>query len=279
MKNILLLFAFFLIIISCEEKEVVIPEFVPIDTGKTVYVEELTGVKCPNCPTGSARLESILLNYPDNMIVVGIHGIDLASPISGLSKYDFRNEDAADLEIFLKDFLGKPSAYFNRVRYEELGDLWGNPAPSQWENFVDQELEKPQVMEVSIIKSYNEDTRELEVTVAVLPLEDLSGEFKVTILLTESEIVDAQDDKNESEIVLDYVHNHVLRDVITTFNGDAFASSLTKDAGVSKNYVYTIPNDVEGLWRPEHLEIVAFIANTEGESEEVLQAASEHVLD
>ncbi len=279
MKYIFSLLVATFILFSCEEKPVVIPEFVPIDTGKTVYVEELTGVKCPNCPAGSARLETILLDYPDNMIVVGIHGIDLASPISGASKYDFRNEDAADLEIFLKDFLGKPSAYFNRVRFEEFGEIWGNPAVGQWASFVEQELEKPQVMEVSIIKSYNEDTRELEVTVAVLPLEDLSGEFKVTLLLTESEIVDAQEDKDQSEIVLDYVHNHVLRDVITMFNGDAFANSLTKDEGVSKTYVYTIPNDVEGLWKPEHLEIVAFIANTEGESEEVLQAASEHVLD
>ena len=258
MKNIIYLLVVVFMMISCEEKMVVIPEFEPIDTGKVVYVEELTGVRCPNCPAGSARLESIQHLDPDNVVIVGIHGIDLAKPLDE-SKYDFRNEDAADLEIFLKDWLGKPSAYFNRERFEE------------------RELEKPQVMEVTIIKSFDPITRVLDVTVAALPLEDLSGEFKVSIMLTESEIIDAQDDQNQ--VLDEYEHNHVLRDVITKFDGDTFASQLTKGQAQTKNYTYTIPDDGTGLWVPEHIEIVAFIANAEGESEEVLQAAKAHLVD
>lgn len=278
MKNIIYLLVVVFMMISCEEKMVVIPEFEPIDTGKVVYVEELTGVRCPNCPAGSARLESIQNLYPDNVVIVGIHGIDLAKPLDE-SKYDFRNEDAADLEIFLKDWLGKPSAYFNRERFEELetAGLWGHPGVGEWQSYVERELEKPQIMEVTIIKSFDPITRVLDVTVAALPLEDLSGEFKVSIMLTESEIIDAQDDQNQ--VLDEYEHNHVLRDVITKFDGDTFANQLTKGQAQTKNYTYTIPNDGTGLWVPEHIEIVAFIANAEGESEEVLQAAKAHLVD
>ncbi len=278
MKNIIYLLAVVFMMISCEEKMVIIPEFEPIDSGKVVYVEELTGVRCPNCPTGSARLESIQALYPDNVVIVAIHGIDLAKPLDE-SKYDFRNEDAADLEIFLKDWLGKPSAYFNRERFQELEaeGLWGHPASGQWQTYVERELEKPQVMEVTIVKTFDPITRVLDVTVAALPLENISGEFKVSIMLTESDIIDAQDDVGN--IIEEYEHNHVLRDVITNFDGDSFASQFTKDQAQTKTYTYTIPDDGTGLWNPEHIEIIAFIANTEGESEEILQAAQEHLVD
>ena len=276
MKNIIFLLVIIFITTSCEEKMVIIPEFEPIETGKVVFVEELTGVRCPNCPAGSERLKSIQTLYPDNVVVVAIHGIDLAKPLDE-SLYDFRNDDAADLEIFLKEWLGKPSAYFNRVRFEELGEIWGNPASGQWQGYVERELEKEQVIDLSIIKSYDPSTRELEVTIGALPLEDLSGEFKVTIMLTESGIIDAQDDQNS--IILDYEHNHVLMDVITKFDGDAFADVLVKNQPVAKTYVYTIPDDGSGLWNVENLEIAAFVANTEGESEEILQGGYSALLD
>ncbi len=276
MKNLLYLLAIIFMVSSCEEKMVVIPEFEAIETGKVVFVEELTGVRCPNCPAGSERLKSIQTLYPDNVVVVAIHGIDLAKPLDE-SRYDFRNDDAADLEIFLKEWLGKPSAYFNRVRFEELGEIWGNPASGQWQGYIERELEKEQVIDLSMTKSYNQETRELEITIGALPLVDLDGEFKVTIMLTESGIVDAQDDQNS--IILDYVHNHVLMDVITNFDGDAFANALVKNQPVAKTYVYTIPDDGSGLWNVENLEIAAFVANTEGESEEILQGAYSLLLD
>lgn len=278
MKNIIYLLVVVFLMVSCEEKMVVIPEFVSIDTGKVVYVEELTGVMCPNCPAGSARLESIQDLYPDNVVIVAIHGIDLAKPLDE-SQYDFRNEDAASLEVFLKDWLGKPSAYFNRERFEELDaeGLWGHPASGQWQSYVEQELEKQQVMDVSITKSFDPTTRVLDVTVEVIPFEDMVGEFKLSIMLTESRIIDAQDDQNQ--VIQDYEHNHVLRDVITRFDGDAFASQMTKGQLETKTYTYTVPEDDTDLWKPENMEIIAFIANAEGESEEVLQATQEYLMD
>lgn len=274
MKNILLLFGIILFFSACEEKMVIIPDFEPIQSGRVVLVEELTGVRCPNCPAGSERLASISTLYPDNIVIVGVHGTDLTKPLDE-SKYDFRNDDAIELENFLKPYLGKPAAYFNRRFYDELGGDWGNSFNGQWQGYFEDELEKPQTLEVSITKTYNPETRKLDITVGALPLVDLDGEFKVTIMLTESEIEDAQDDQNT--IIEEYVHNHVLRKIITNFDGDQFANTLEKNKPVAKTYVYTVPEDDSGLWNEDHIEVVAFIANTEGESEEVLQAAKTYL--
>lgn len=276
MKKLLILFSMIVLFAACEEKMVVIPEFVPPTTGKVILVEELTGVDCPNCPAGSERLAAILELFPDNVVVVGIHGGILTKPLES-SKYDFRNPDAEALDQFFQPYIGKPSAYFNRVKYEEWGEIWGNPVSGQWQGYVEDELEKPQVMELTINKEYNPDTRVLNMTVNALPLEDLDGEFKVTIMLTESGIIDSQ--KDLSEIILEYEHKHVLRDVVTNFDGDAFATSLKKNTLASANYTYTIPVSEQGLWNEDHVEVVAFIANTEGESEEVLQAVQTHLKD
>ncbi len=276
MKNIIILFSLIIFCSACEERMVEIPVFVPPTTGKVVLVEELTGVKCPNCPAGSERLAAILELFPENLVVIGIHGGILTEPLSE-SRYDFRNEDSEELDNFLQPYLGKPSAYFNRVQFEEWGEIWGNPANGQWQGYVERELEKPQVMELSITRTYDPATRLLELNIAALALEDLDGEFKLTIMLTESEIEDAQD--NQNAIIEDYIHNHVLRDIVTNFNGDAFADRLEKNKVVSRKYNYTIPENDGGLWNDDHIEVVAFIANTEGESEEVLQAAQTHLKD
>jgi len=276
MKNILILFSLIIFFTACEEKMVVIPEFVPPTTGKVVLVEELTGVKCPNCPAGSERLAAILELFPDNMILVGIHGGILTEPLS-TSKYDFRTEGAVFLDDYLKEYLGKPAAYFNRIFFDELDGDFGNSFNGQWQGYIERELEKPQMMELSITKSYNPETRLLELTVAALALEELNGEFKLTILLTESDIEDAQDDQNV--VIEDYIHNHVLRKIITNFDGDVFASKLEPGKIVKKRYNFTIPEDEDGLWKDDNVEVVAFVANTEGQSKEILQAAQTHLKD
>lgn len=276
MKNILILFSLVFLFSACEEKMVVIPEFVAPETGKVVLVEELTGVRCPNCPAGSERLAATLKLFPDNMVLVAIHGGLLTEPLPE-SQYDFRNDASVFLDDFLKNYIGKPSAYFNRIKFEEWGEIWGNPVSGQWQGVVEKELEKPQLLELSIIKTYDPETRRLDLTIGALPLEDLTGEFKLTIMLTESDIVDAQD--NQNEIILEYVHNHVLREIITNFEGDAFADRLEQNKPVSKTYTYTIPEEDSGLWIDDNIEVVVFVANTEGESEEVLQAAQTHLKD
>lgn len=275
MKNVLIIFVISILFFSCEEVPVKIPEFEPITTGRVVLVEELTGVACSNCPAGAARLASIQETYPDNVVVIGIHGILLAEPLPE-SKYDFRNEDATELEAWLGN-PPKPSAVVNRVRFEELFGDWSILLVNQWAGFIEQELEKEQELNLGISKEYDAETRELTITVSALPLMDLSGDFKVSVLLTEGHIIDPQLDPTTT--IVDYEHNHVLREVITNTTGDFFANELVKNEVITKTYKFTIPDDGDGLWNIEHLEIVSYIANTEGVSEKILQAAQVHLVD
>jgi len=262
---------------ACEEVPVVIPEFQSIDTRKVLLVEDLTGVDCPNCPSGAAILEAAAKRYEGNVIIVGIHGIQQATPLEGKSKYDFRNQFAIDLEEYLKPFIGKPAAHFNRIQYEEIEPFYGNAIRNTWDSYIENELLKPQVMDLEIDHTYDALTREIDITIRSASLTDLTGEFNLSIMLTEGHIVDYQ--KGETEIIPEYEHNHVLMDMITRFDGDFVTNSYAANQVVETSYTYTLPTSAQGLMIPENMEIIAAIANVEGDSKEVLQAATVHLVE
>ena len=271
------IFAVFLVslflLLGCTEKEIIIPPFEPIVSDRVVLVEEVTGVRCPNCPSGSAKIASLIEQFPGQVIAVGIHGSFLTAPYTD-SKYDFRHEAARELENYLKPWEGKPAAYVNRKKFEQE-PLISISEFDLLSTYVAQELNEPHQIEISMSTDYNELTRKLEVNLGIIPLVDLDGEFRLSIMIAESHILDKQ--ANVGEIIDAYEHDHVLRIMLTAFDGDPYASSLNNGELGNVSFNYTIPSE-EGIWIPENLEVIAFISDHSNEKKEILQAATIPVL-
>ncbi|MEM9546916.1 MAG: Omp28-related outer membrane protein [Bacteroidota bacterium] len=269
---------FLTLFIGCGEEEVLIPPPPPPPvTGKVVLVEKLTGVECAHCPRGDERLASILKNnFPDNMVVVGIHGNLLTEPLEE-SLYDFRNQDARELEEFLKPFVGKPAAYINRRVFEGNEGFWGNSITGQWQTLIQNELETPQLIELRVAKTFDPVTATLKFNAGVQALEAMQGDYYITIMLLEDNIVDAQ--LNIDKIEDEYEHNHVLRETITHFRGDFFTDSFEENENKTIEYSYTFSETQQTDWEQQNMTIVAFIANREGSSEEIIQATSTRLMD
>lgn len=259
--------------ISCHEIPVNIGEIIIPDTGKKVLIEDLTGASCPNCPKGAAVIKNILQKYPDQVVAIGIHGFFLSNP-TPKSKYDFRNPAARDLEKWFNPTGGKPAASVNRVKI--TGSSLLSYLPDLWQSLIEAELQKAQEIELNMQVNYDKTSRKLQLDLTVIPLTDLSGEFSVSIYLTESEIVDAQ--SNGGEIIENYVHDHVLHAMLTKFDGDAFGSDLKKGKSVTKIYSYTLPESVNGLWNDENIHISAMIARNSSDSKEVIQAVEKKLF-
>jgi hypothetical protein len=275
-KNIYLFIASLFMIISCVEQEIPIPEIPIIETERVVLLEELTGVKCPNCPTGAAAAADILANFPGQVIVVAQHGDLLTEPLSE-SACDFRLDEAKDLEQFLEPYFGKPAATINRTQIE--GQTEFSPSlPSLWASFVEDELNKPHVLDLTADVSYDVVSREITVDVAALPRTDLEGSYNVSIMLTEGEILDAQED--QGVIIEDYIHEHVLRAMLTPFDGSSFATSPTEGNIINGSFSGVIPAQIGGCdLDVNHMEVVVFVHRTDGSNKEVIQAFEEHVVE
>jgi hypothetical protein len=275
LRGATLLFLSSLCLSSCKEDPILIPE---LNVGaRKVLVEELSGVRCQNCPDGARLLASLQGQYKDNLIVVTMHADLFGTLVKPYTqndpkptKDDFRTQDAIDLTNFVGVPLGIPAAAVNRrqIPNEESPFVI---AISQWSGLIGQQLQLPPQVGVFISQDYDEQSRRLDIDVNITPDVDLAGEHRLTVMITQDSIIDVQ--KDGLVTVENYVHRHVLRDIVTRPDGDPIAEPLTARALITKKFSLNLPEK----WDAKHCSIVAFVHRNGTPDKEVLQAAEKHV--
>jgi len=269
----------FIFCISCQEQEVAIPIVDAPGSERVILLEDLTGVKCSNCPIASTIAKDIMLSFPGKVVVIGIHGDLLSEPTSG-SKYDFRFDEARDLENYLKPWFGKPAGAINRVQFEGEPEL-AISTPETWSNLAQQELNKEHQMDLAAVVTYDETTRQVSIEIGARAVKNLEGTYNISVMLTESHIVDAQDEKQSDGSVItlqDYEHDHVLRMMLTAFDGDSFGVNPEQGVLVNRTFTTTLP-DEDGTWIADNMEVVVFVHRVDGGTKEVIQAFQAHVVE
>ena len=279
MKNILFLAAFAsgLFLSGCTEELIYInPASGPTDpvdpgiTTRNVLVEELTGVRCPNCPEGTATLVDLGQTLGEKLIVVSVHAaIGYDSPYPE-SKYDFRTADGTEMANFIGSPIGFPSASVNRRIVPPDADPF--LPRTKWAGIIEEDLAEAPQIGIQLKTAFNAATRKLDVTADLLPLVDLNGEHRLTVLITEDSIVDYQ--KVDLVKVSDYIHRHVLRDALSQATGDVISEPLVVDATIKKTFSITLP----AAWKAEHCSVVAFVHHGTTPDKEVLQVVETHVI-
>jgi thiol-disulfide isomerase/thioredoxin len=268
-KNIFLLAMIFLF--SCQENMPVVPDPPVVVSARKVLIEEFTGIKCQACPAGSAELENLLSFYNENLVVVSLHAGDFAIPYAD-SQYDFRTEDGEDLINYLGNPLFYPSAVVNRRDFDG-GSYFLQSGLSQWSGFIDEEVNKPPKALVDFEMNYDPTNRSLDIEIFGVANEDLEGDLRVTVYVTESNIVDLQLDGrvSGSDPVPDYVHKHAFRDALTKFDGQSVATNISRGENYNVTLgTFTLPEE----WVSENCKVIAFVSLVNGQEKEVLQAES-----
>ena len=271
-KNIIALVCLYMLS-ACEEKPLVIPDFVPPTSGKVVLIEEFTGASCTGCPQGAAKVEELLNLLPNNVAAVAIHGVFLSEPIANKSKYDFRNEDAAVLEQEPSFALqSKPAAMIDRSEVFP-GQPIIKDSPPSWGTFVEELLKEDQELELSIDAIV--DNGVLEVTVFGTALTDLPGNYNLGVYVTQSHIIDYQ--KTTGSTIPDFEFNHFLRKSLTNVPyGNVIDSDLLIGDSFERNFTFTLPTDLDPMipeWKVEDLEVVAYVSRDGGTVAPIIQAA------
>lgn len=251
---------------SCEE---IPPTITPCQTDRVVLVEEFTGIDCVNCPTGAEKLKSITQQNPGKVIVVGIHAGYFAVDHNG---FYLNAVDGESLEAnYLGPVTGYPAATVNRKVFANESDHV--TTLGKWAGHISQELCERAIMDIDIVPAYNKSTRELSVVVNVAPKDFVNdvadNDLALTIMITEDDIVGYQ--KTPTGIDMDYVHKHVLRDVLSTnYSGDVlFTKGMALEAKQQTVQDYALPAN----WEADNCHIIAFIHRKSGNDKSVLQAA------
>lgn len=275
MKHILSFSAFLaaLFLLGCEEKPIVIPD---LQAGnRRVLVEELTGVRCQNCPDGSRELLALQETYgKENLIIVSIHAAGSFSvPYTSNppNQYDFRFEKGTELANFIGIAEGYPTASVNRQLLPGAMSLFS--PRSAWPGMAADEFNQDFGLDLFMNTSYNETSRQLDVSLNIAPAATLAGENRVTVLITQDSILDVQLDGTTK--VPNYAHRHVLRHIMTKADGDAISEPLSAGALVNKTFSLTL----DPSWDAKHCSVIAFVHHGGTPDKEVLQVVEKHLVE
>lgn len=229
-------------------------------------VEQFTSINCGYCPMGSEML-SALQDLRDDVAVVAIHssGMDYGHAIP--DPYVLSEGD----NLAYTFTTGYPTGMFNRYYIDDPnmnseGSLalvlsWNGSSQAVAQMFsesvVDASNSIPSFANVNIDAEYNEDNRQLTITVsgdAVDGFKDLVEDAALTVYLTEDNVEGKQINYNVGQSYLNYVHNNVLRSVVNeNLYGDPVV--WTGDNTYSNEYTVTLDDE----WKPENMKVVAFI--------------------
>jgi len=254
-------------IINNEDVTVDFPDVDPSSVYRKMLVEEFTGHRCTNCPQGHQILESLHQRYGDTLVAVGIHYGVLAKPNGTTFSYDFRTDDGNQIgDAYNIDAI--PAAIVNRNMKE------GGWNREQWATVVNEVDRSKAYAAVQIINEYDAETMALKANVKVTMLSDYANPLRLIVYMVEDGIVKPQ--KDGSEDILDYVHNHVLRDVLTDPFGFPLRSGAANwTAGTSETYGVTVLM-ANTDWNGQNCYVVA--ALYDDVNKEVLQVEKANVI-
>ena len=227
--------------------------------GKTVLLNDYTGVRCVNCPAASELAHGLQEQYGDRLIVMSVHAGYLAQPVGSFP--DFTTEEGT---TWYNNNSSNPLGSVDRVMLLQGHVLQDN----DWSDAVSTAMEEAQTVEIRLNNTYNEATRTLTTTIDAQALETLSGELALTVCLVEDGIVGMQ--VTPSGLQTDYVHHHVFRGTLNGTYGESI--QFDGDNQFSKSFSKQIPETYD----ESRCYIVAYVYDN-SQNMKILQTAMEKI--
>lgn len=229
---------------------------------KHVLIEDLTGVRCPNCPAAAERASEIKNANPNRVHIVAHY---TKQPVN--LTFPFPNEDKTTDEATLiyTNIFGSPALPGGGVNRRPLtGETNLNQVHNHWASSANVILkETSNVVVEPQITQVDDSTLFLQSTFTFL--EELEGNTFVSIMLLEDDIEGSQlTDTGDNH---HYIHEHVLRKMYTPYNGTILFSNAEKGRVLKGEWNLEIPKNVN----IEHASVLLIVNRNDAENKEVIQ--------
>jgi len=243
------------------------------NTLRVVVLEDFTGVGCVNCPKAHDLLADLEEAHPGQIAGISIHAAGVFStPYPG--QVDYVIPEGQEIDQLLGIATSWPCGAINRRLFPTETKLIIKSLLT-WTGYVEQEIDSMPSVYIRIEHTFDSATRVLDVNVDLQFLEDLQDPM-ISIFVLEDSIIDLQ--LNPAPVGVDsfYVHNNVLRDMLTLSSGRAVIVPTDLDMLVTETFAsYTIPQKMN----TKHVEIMAMIHDVTVDSKYIHQAAVININD
>lgn len=181
-------------------------------TGKTVLIKDFTGARCVNCPAAAEHAHNLQHQLDeDHIFILSVHAGFQAQPMGSFPNF-LTDEGTA----WYNNHDSNPLFTVDHVALTEGNTL--NDA--QIDAPVAEALLEEQSFEIVVGPSYDAATRQLQVQVQAVALNDLDGEFYVTVCLVEDHITGWQ--TIPGGVDKEYDFRNVFRGTLNGAYGEAF---------------------------------------------------------
>ncbi len=221
------------------------PTFAQAQVVRNPVLEYCTGTWCQWCPCGHTIIKNDILRAMNNAIILSYHG-----PANGSDPMSFFSGNSI---ISSLGFSGYPTGIADRTSAPQ--------SRSAWFAMISNRMSVPATVDIKINKTYNSTTRTLDITIASNAQVQLSGQYKLNLILTEDGLVYNQTGNASCPGGSDYVHDNVVRGMINGALGEDL-STTTWNAGniISKVYQHVVPSGMNA----SRCNIVAFVYKVGG---------------
>lgn len=251
-----------------------VPQFPEVtQVQQRVLLEDYTGQTCVNCPEAALIAHNLKSIHGDNLIVLSVHAGDFAEPYNnGLYTYDFRTE-AGNIWNAFYGVTYYPAGIINRRGYPGSHLV----SSAAWAGKVSAVMSETPLIDLQMINTYDDELRKLCTHVNTRFITTLDKNLKLVVVLTESKIIKPQKNYNQDigtvPDIVDYEHNHALRQAITLPWGTSIAIEGTPNPESAVKSFMTI---LDEEFIPENCTVIAFIYDEA--TTEVLQVIEVPVL-
>lgn len=269
--------AFVLMFVSCEEEPPILRKTekplldttylmtAPSAQPKRVWLADITGVKCTNCPEAAEIAHQIYKENPNRVELLALYPTFFPSLTGPWEGYDTLVLQEAN-EIIAGEPVGIPRGLVDNIVYN------GNRFIDRfsWRSVVDDrfQLTTPINLDLQTSWSNSEDQGRIELTATANQSFNKPVLFNMAIV--EDGIIGKQSDGREpSGYIKDYEFNHVFRKSITSPIGDTLSNGFGV-AGFTIEKHYYISK--EPKWNEDNLSCLIWISDAE--TKEVLQTIS-----
>lgn len=221
---------------------------------RNVLVEYCTGTWCGYCPCGHDALNTIEGVYPQTIAIAYHGGSTSSDPWKDFIGYEVRS---------LLGFSAYPTAVIDR------GNTPNNPyiTYNLWYGMVEARYSSsPNAMvDINVTsKSFNESTRQFDLTLNSTALENLTGQYKISVAIVEDNLIYPQNfyaSCGTPGYQQDYVHDHVARSMVNTPTGEDLNTGGTWNMNsiITKN----ISTALDQTWIPENCKVIVFVYRQE----------------
>lgn len=204
---------------------------------RNVIIEEFTGRGCGYCTDGHRIANQIMANNPGRVWAINIHA-------GGYAQTSYPNMITADGNTIHGGFSisGYPTGVVNRSTSNGIDR-------GQWNGQANTQMNQASECNVAGMAQINPDTRVATITVEVYYTGNSTvDENYLTVAMLQDSILGSQSDYGNYNPTQwlngQYVHMHILRDVITSSAWGEAISPTTQGTLITRTYEYQIPETI-----------------------------------